>query len=530
MGTFFDHAERTLPAVLRKRAKLTPDHIYLEFQDWKITFGELDKLTDRAAQGLQTLGVVKGDHVCIMLPNCIEFVIAWFALSKLGAVEVPVNAALRGEGLAYLVNNSDAKTMITDSSLRTHADAALGENSKIERYVIVGKAASLAPNDVLFEKLTTTGNGVVNVAVTTTDRHSVMYTSGTTGAPKGAIVSHHYFFHYSHGLAEAIGIRENDRILMVLPLYHTNPQLFAYGALIHGATMLLRQGFSASTFWADVRESRATVIDCLGVMPMLLTKQPEQSGESENPVRVAYVVPCPPDVHATLTKRFNMRIVQSYGSTEANCSVHFTADCDPAKLGSAGKRWGPIDFRIVDDNDFELPNGKVGEIVVRSDEPWTMFSGYYNKPDETIQAFRNLWFHTGDRGYVDEDGYLWYVDRKKEAIRKSGEMLSPSDVEKVLNSHPDVAECAVVGVPSELGDDEVKAVIVVRAGSSIEPSTLIKFCEGKIAYFMIPRFIEFRERLPKTPSERIEKYKLKENDPSAKLWDRVAAGYKLSRN
>lgn len=528
-----DARSATLGAVVREQAEALGDKPFLEFLDRKISFAELDSLTDRVAAGFRELGVEPGNTVCLMMPNCAEFVLAWFGLAKLGAVEVPVNVAQRGDGLKHVLGNSDATVLVADERSLEHVGSIV-EETRLRDVVVVGDSANgrILPPSLAMHRFSDLLDGpeqASEVTVRPTSLHSVMYTSGTTGLPKGVMVTHSYFFHYSAALADAVGVQEDDRIMMVLPLFHTNPQLFAYGALLRGATIVLRPGFSASSFWHDVREHRATVIDCLGIMPMVLYKQPRVPDERDNPVRRAYIVPCPREIYDSLSERYDMQIISSYGSTEANCPVHFTADCDPGKAGSAGKPWGPIEFRIVDEDDYELPVREVGEIVIRSHEPWTMFSGYYGNDAATVEAWRNLWFHSGDRGYADEDGYLWFADRKKEAIRKSGEMLSPLEVERMILEHPAVAECAVVGVPSELGDDDVKAVIVPAEQTPVTPEEIVRFCEGKIATFMVPRYVEFKDSLPKTPSERIEKYKLKEEGVTDKCWDRVAAGYELAR-
>ena len=528
-----DARDATLGAVVREQATAFGEKPFLEFLDRTVSYAELDARTNSIANGFSALGVGAGDNVCLMLPNCVEFVLVWFALSKIGAVEVPVNVAHRGEGLKHVIDNSNATLLVTDEKALEHLGRIVDQTGLRDVVVVAdstnGRLALPSLEAHSFSDLLGEPETPPDVAVPPASLHSIMYTSGTTGLPKGVMITHRYFFHYSAGLADAVGVDPDDRILMVLPLFHTNPQLFTYGALLRGATMVLRPGFRASSFWDEVREHRATVIDCLGIMPMLLYKQPRVPNERDNLVRRAYIVPCPRDIHDSLTERYDMKIISSYGSTEANCPVHFTADCDPEKAGSAGKPWGPIEFRIVDDEDYEVPTGDVGEIVIRSREPWTMFSGYYGNEAGTVEAWRNLWFHSGDRGYVDGDGYLWFVDRKKEAIRKSGEMLSPLEVERTILEHPAVAECAVVGVPSELGDDDVKAVIVVAEEAFLSAEDIIRFCEGKVAYFMVPRYVEFKDTLPKTPSERIEKYKLRDEGVTEACWDRVEAGYELAR-
>ena len=526
----FEFCKRTLPNVLRYRAQSTPNEVFLEFGDRRLTFSWIAAEADRIAAGLAVRGIRAGDHVATLLPNSVEAITVWFGIARLGAVDVPVNVHLRGEGLVHQLRDCGARVLFLTEAVQAHVVSALGSDIEMD-FIVVDRDDAVPPASTFAALGEGTSTALPEIeSIACTDISSILYTSGTTGLPKGVMMSHHYLYHYTRGLVDLMPMKSDDRVMMVLPLYHTNPKLFVYGALISGAAVLLRESFSVSMFWDDVRRSRATVIDCLGVMPSVLSKLPEEPNERDTSVRVAYMVPCPPDMHANFTRRFGFEIFNSYGSTETNCPVHFTADCDAKKVGSAGRRWGPIDFRVVDQNDFEVPAGEVGEIVTRPSEPWTMFSGYWNRPEETVRAWRNLWFHTGDSGYVDSDGYLWFVGRIKEAIRRSGEMLSAAEVERALDSHPSIAESAVVGVPSEFGDDEVKAVVVMKPGAVLAPEDLLTFLEGKVAYFMVPRFVEFRASLPKTPSARIEKYKLIPTDPCVPVWDRVAAGYRVSRS
>jgi crotonobetaine/carnitine-CoA ligase len=286
--------------------------------------------------------------------------------------------------------------------------------------------------------------------------------------------------------------------------------------------------FTASAHWERIRYYGATEFNYIGGIPGILLKQPEGPGDKDHPCRLAVGGGLSPDIWKTFEERFGMKIIEVYGMTECFCCL--VNPYDAVRYGSCGKPITGWDVKIVDDEDFECPPGKAGEFVCRPerDKPWLGTVGYYNMPDETAKLFKNLWMHTGDLGKMDEDGYFYFMGRKKEAIRRRGENITPHDLESAMGEHPAIFEVAVVGVPSDVGEEEVKASIVLKQGEKLDPIDLMKFCEERLAYFMIPRYVEFRDSLPKTGSERVEKYKLKK-EGVANCWDREKAGYKLKR-
>jgi len=297
-------------------------------------------------------------------------------------------------------------------------------------------------------------------------------------------------------------------------------------ALVLGARVAMCGRFSAGSFWDEIRRSRATVFLALGAMGNILFKAPPTADDCRNEVRLAMVVPPPEDLEG-FENRFGLRVVyETFGLTEG--IVAPPRITDPRRPGCCGRPAKDTEVRIVDEHDRQLAHHQTGEIVMRTREPFSMMSGYYNMPEETLGAFRNLWFHTGDLGYMDENGYLYFTGRKKEAIRRRGENISAFEVERIVNQHPAVLESAAIPVPSELSEDDVKIVVVLKQGESLSPEALIEFCERRMAYFMVPRFVEFRFELPKTPTQRVEKYKLAA-DGIAESWDREKAGYELKR-
>jgi crotonobetaine/carnitine-CoA ligase len=291
--------------------------------------------------------------------------------------------------------------------------------------------------------------------------------------------------------------------------------------------MVLADRFSASRFWDDVRHYGATQFNYLGGVIPILAKQPPKPDDLDNPVRIALGAGCPQTVMEEVEKRFGIKCLEGFGMTEIGIPVHVRVN--DRRPGSCGKPLDIYEIKLFDDQDNEVPAGEAGEIVFRPREPFVMMLGYYNMPDKTAESFRNLWFHTGDLAKRDEDGYFYFVDRKKDALRRRGENISSFEVERAVNSHPSVLESAAVAVPSEVGEDEVKICVVLRPGVTLTPEELIRHCNDRMPYFAVPRYVEFMESLPKTPTERVEKYKLKQAGITANTWDREKAGIQLTR-
>ncbi|HXG65497.1 MAG TPA: AMP-binding protein, partial [Blastocatellia bacterium] len=325
-----------------------------------------------------------------------------------------------------------------------------------------------------------------------------------------------------------MGVGAEDILYTCLPLFHVNAQVCTVlSAMLFDARVAMYEHFSASAFWDEIRRSRATVFLALGAMGNILYKAPPRPDDRKNHVRLAMVVPPPEDLER-FEQRFGLRVVyETFGMTEG--VVTPPAIAEPRRLGCCGRPAADTEVRIVDEDDLPLAPRQVGEIVMRTREPYTMMSGYYKMPEATLEAFRNLWFHTGDLGYLDEDGFLYFVGRKKEAIRRRGENISAFEVEAIVNRHPAVLESAAIPVPSELGEDDVKIVVVLREGGQLSPEELLRFCEERMAYFMVPRYVEFRDSLPRTPTQRVEKYKLQAEGNTDDTWDREQAGYQLRR-
>ena len=289
--------------------------------------------------------------------------------------------------------------------------------------------------------------------------------------------------------------------------------------------MIIRNGFSVSAFWSDIRKYQCTGSGLLGAMADFIYKQPELADDAHNPLRAIFLVPLIKEVNE-IRKRFDIKVYTFFNMTEI-CPVTFMSDEELNKNLSCGRIRKGFEARLVDDNDQEVPKGKVGELILRPYEPWVFMRGYWRNPEKTAETWQNLWMHTGDVFYKDEEGYFYYVDRKKDAIRRRGENISSMEVEREIVAHPYVMECAVIGIPSEYGEEEVKAVIVTLNGKKVRPEELIEFLKERMPYFMIPRFIEFVESLPKTPTLKIKKTSLRQNAFNKATWDREKAGIRV---
>ncbi len=356
----------------------------------------------------------------------------------------------------------------------------------------------------------------------------ILYTSGTTGPAKGVIEQHSGLYLGSSEYIRAVRATSEDIFFTCLPLFHGNARVLCiYPALLLGTKAVIYERFSASRFWDWIRKSKATVFNSLGAMANFIYNQPCKEDDSDNPVRVCAAFPMPAAIYEDFEKRFKLKVVEGYGLTELGNPTYNPYDAP--KIGSCGKPTQNMEVLIVDENDFPVPPGTAGEIVARGKMPWTMSLGYYNMPEKTVELVRNHYYHTGDAGYLDEDGYLYFVDRIKDYIRRRGENISSFEVERSVNVHPKIAESAAIGVKSELAEDEVKIVIVLKKGEKLTPEELLAFLEPRMPYFAIPRYVEFVESLPKTPTDRVQKNLLREAGITANTWDREKAGYKVKR-
>jgi carnitine-CoA ligase len=534
-GLEHDVKDRLLSRLLEKRAGLYGDRAFLNFANERsISFRQLNEMANCFANGLLDLGLSKDKKIALMLPNSPEYLFLIFGAAKIGAVSVPINTACKGDLLAHLLNNSDAEILVIDEqhldSLCDIADDLTGLKTVLlySDQSVNSKELPEQFQSINLDLLNESSREHPQSDIRHTDTVMILYTGGTTGPSKGVVMTNHFYYYYAYLVKQGIGYTADDVSYTCMPLFHINAQIGSIvSALYAGAQVALFRRFSARTFWDEIRSSRATVFLGMGAIGNILAKNPPHPTDIDNDVRLAVIVPPPNDLEG-FERRFGLKVIyETFGMTEG--LIIPPKLYEPRKPGCCGKPITDYKVRIVDDDDLPLVPGETGEIVFRPQQPFTMMSGYYKMPEATLEAFRNLWFHTGDLGYFDEDGFLYYAGRKKDSIRRRGENISAYEIESVVNQHESVLESAAIAVPSEIGEDDVKIVVVLKPGAELTHQALIGFCEPRMAYFMVPRYVEFRETLPKNPSQRIEKYKLRAAGVTETTWDRVVNGFELKR-
>jgi crotonobetaine/carnitine-CoA ligase len=491
--------------VLARNAAARSDHPFILHEGRCVTHREFDALTNRAAHVLQDVGIGKGDRVTLALGNCIEYLVAAFGVLKAGGVMNPVNPALGARELGYILAHAEPKAIITN---RDSAAAFLSSGLPRPAGCVVasfGHAVGAVDLDALVGAAPETP---VHVPLTGADASTLLYTSGTTGNPKGVLCRHQSTGAAGAHFLSTLGITRDDTILAVTPLFHGN----AWGAVVTavqaGGTIAFPKAFRASEFWPLVHATQTTVLYTLGTILAILLTQPPSELERSSRLRVILGLGSAP-IRDRIIERFGVQhVAECFGSTDAGVVTIEPLGAAP-RPGSAGPPVPGVTVRIVDDVGRALPPRQVGEITIHS--PHRM-AEYFRDPQQTAEALRDDWFYTGDLGYVDDDGWLYFVDRKRDVIRRGGENISSVFIEKTLREHPCVAEAAVIGVPDPVLGQEVKAYIVANAPVTAEE--LRAFAAERLARFQVPRLWEFRDVLPKTATQRVEKYKLRQEHTS----------------
>jgi acyl-CoA synthetase (AMP-forming)/AMP-acid ligase II len=495
-----------LRALLEARAARAPEKVYLiseaDGRGW--TYREFDRAVNRAANMLAARGVSKGDVVSLLLPNGPEYVIGYFACFKLGALAGPVNSLLKAEEIAYVVGNSEARTLLYGAEFAGVAEAARRELPLVENAIEFGDESVTGefgdePHDSWRGR-----------ALAGDDEAIIIYTSGTTGKPKGCLLTHGNLLANARQISSWLGFKEQDRLLTVMPLFHMNAvAVTTASALYAGGSTVVAPRFSASRFWQIVSDYGVTSFGSVATMlSMLLAKYPEgaPAGLKTDQLRFAMCgsAPVPAEVIRRFEETFNCLVVEGYGLSESTCRSTFNPPDARRRPGSCGLPIGN-EMKIFDEEDREVPDGERGEIVLRGEN---IFKGYFRNEEATRRAFRSGWFHTGDMGYRDADGYFHIVDRKSDMIIRGGENIYPREIDEVLYRHPAVASAAAVGVPDELYGEEVAAFVTLRDGQGATEEEIIAHCRAHLADFKCPKSVRFLAEMPKGPTGKVLKREL----------------------
>ena len=500
--------------LLDSRAQRYPDRICARFEDGStLTYAECRAQTRAVAAALHTQGVRKGDRVFVWLPSGQAMVLSWFAINYLGAIYVPLNTAYKGAVLQHVVNAAAGAVMIAHPSL---ADRLQGLDLPHLRTVTTD-FSQLEHGD---------GDGLGDLEpVDHFDIQSIIYTSGTTGPSKGVLSP--YLQGYTTAVVNYGYMGEGEGILVNLPMFHVGGTSSITCALVRSGSFYLVDGFSTTRFWDQVREGGCTTTSGLiGVMAAFLAKAPPRPDDRNSPIKYITMFPVN-DVTIAFARRFGFEYLTGFNMTEVSSPLMTDMNAPPD--GSCGWPRTGMHCRLVDANDIAVPHGSIGELIVRSDTPWSMNAGYDGLPEATARAWRNGWFHTGDLFRQDDAGKYYFVDRLKDTIRRRGENISSFEVENAIRQHPDVDEVVVVGVQNEVAEQDVLAVIKPKPGHALDPASLIAFLEPRLAYFMIPRYVRQVDAIPKTETNKARKVVFRDEGITADTWDRERAGIHLRR-
>ena len=526
LSSLFASAQRTLPAMLQVQAERYGDRLLVALGDARWSYRDALRVAATFGEKLRAAGITTGDRVALICSNRAEFVQTLLGCAWIGAVTVPINVAARGVQLRHVLANSGARLLVAEPEGWAAVTQLEGDPLPLERVWLVGDVSGAA-NGQAQPFPCADGPAGEPAEVRPGDTLAILYTSGTTGLSKGVCCPHAQYFWWGVHSARLLGLGENEVLHTTLPLFHTNALNAFFQALLTGSTLAVEKRFSASAFWDALVQHRATVTYVLGAMVPILLARPAGTNDRAHGVRIALAPGVPEQFQAEFVQRFGLHLLEGYGSTETNFVIGATLD--EQVLGTMGRVRHGFEARVVDDQDNEVPPGEPGELVLRANEPFSFATGYFGMADKTVEAWRNLWFHTGDRVSCDARGYFRFIDRLKDAIRRRGENISSYEVEQVLLSHPQIEVAAIFPVQSELAEDEVMAAIVLREGAALDEIELMRFCETRMAYFAVPRFVEYMDRLPATESGKIQKFKLRERGVTAATWDREAVGYKVAR-
>lgn len=524
----------TLGALLEQKAGEYPDKTYLFFQDKEYSYAELNHIVNRVAGGLRSLGIKKGSHVGIHLPNCPQFLFVTFALAKIGAPIVPTNPALTAGELGYILNHADVELVFTAFAHLEIVRSLQVECPRLKTIVAVDGSDAIG-GVVSWEQLLALDAVSSESIPDPEDLATLMYTSGTTALPKGVMLTHTHLIEGARSWMWAAGFTAKDRTLTGFPLFHANALIYCViGSLLFGGSIVVLERFNTADFWEQVQRYQASHINFAGTLMSLVMALPEVADDAKNPVRVASSAMGSTELNEAFEKRYRIKVLMNYALTESTIALT-TPISGPksVKLGSLGWPSPSVPFasevRLVDDQGRDVEPGDVGEVILRTP---AVMSGYYKQPDKTAEVLKEGWLYTGDLAYIDEDGCYWFSDRKKDVIKWKGENISSQEVEFVIGDHPKVQACAVIGVPDPIAMEEVKVYLLLQDGenkTSVPPQEIIEWCRARMASFKIPRYYEYRDTdFPRAMGgAKILKRELKaeKNDLTQGCYDRKQGGW-----
>ena len=535
-----------LPRILRDRATADPDRPHLRFAErpW-VSYGEVNARANRVANALIARGVERGESVSVMLPNCEEFLPVWYGILKAGAVMSSINTAYKGDFLSWTINLVEARKLLIADQYLDRLDLIKADLPKLEHVIVLETGKKEGPDPHLpWEPLAALMDAPDaepdGVEYAWTDDARIMFTSGTTGRSKGVIKQHAADYFSARGLLEVVSATAGksvadlaeDTFFSCLPLFHSNAQVLSgYPALVAGGRVAYVERFSSSQFWQQVIEAEATIFNSIGAVSYFIWNIPPSELDRAHKVHTCFAAPAPRDIYNEFQERFGVKFIEGYGLTETGMATYMDPTRPPVP-GSMGKASPGYEVTIVEPgSDRPLPPDTPGEIVVDMKIPNIVMRAYYGMPEKTAEDFRNLKLHTGDLGRMDAEGYFYFLDRVKDYIRRRGENVSSMEVEKIVSDHPQVKEAAAIGVKAGEGassEDEIM-VVAVAEGEGPDPAALIGWLAERMPYFMVPRYLRFTDALPKTPTERVQKVKLREEGITADTFDREAAGITIRR-
>ena len=498
--------------ILRDKAASLGDAPFLRFRDEPTSFREMDDGSNRAANLLREIGVRRGDKVCLMVGNRPEFLELWFGLAKLGAIMVPMETSMSRNFVSYIASHSDATIFAVEDSAYPGIEDQLGKLPKIRKKIWVGSMGGAPPGFLDFRE--TLGSFPRTASrlppAGPSDVMSIVYTPGTTGLPKGAMISQRNYFDAGRVWAEHV-VRAGDRDVFYTaqPLSQVQTQTLAVvGALVSGCRLVLADGFLASTFFDAIRRHGATVFTFTNSMIGSLMNLEPRPDDAAHPARLAFGGAVDRAMAREFGVRFGIEMVEGFHLAE--CGGMCLANIgDGAREGSIGKPLPTYEVKVFDEFGEELPTGISGEIVLRPTTPGSAFLGYYREHDRTAENMTNGWLRTGDRGYVDTEGYFFFIDRKADCIRRAGEVFPCAEVERIVNAHPKVLESAATGVLSGLDDEDVRVFLVLHPGMDVSPEEIVAWCTGRMHSHLVPKYVEIVPELPKTAIGGIRKHELR---------------------